>query len=279
MLAVSALLGTAGESLAAEIVFSREGRQRHHILVTDPKGEDVRRIASQLQASGPSWSPDRSHVAYWSSGTYDAGFEQVTVVSRTGRGERTITGHGWGPPSWSPDGKWISSTCGDVGPCERRGGLYLIDADRPRRKRRVRGTLRTEYAAWAPGGGRIVVVDDTGGSGDLYVKRLGRPGLRRLTTSDVDEAGPDWSPDGRWIVYARPPRAPHQPYDLWMVSADGDRRVRLTRTDANETNPVWSPSGRRILFRSDRGLFTIGRRGRNRHKIPGTTRRECCPDW
>jgi Tol biopolymer transport system component len=278
-LAAVSLLGAAGEAVAAEIVFSRAGRRNHHILVTDDGGRDFRRIASELQAFAPVWSPDRSRIAYWSSRTLDAGFEQVTVVSRSGRRKRRVTGPGWGPPSWSPDGRWIAAACARLGPCERRAGLYLIDSDRPARKRRVRGTQYTEFAAWAPGGRRLVLVGSSKGRDELYVKRLGRPRLRRLTRSDVDEAGPDWSPDGRWIAYARPPRAPQQPYDIWLVRADGDRHVRLTSTRANETNPAWSPSGRRILFRSNLGLFTIRPDGTRRRKIAGTTRRECCPDW
>ncbi|MDQ3952935.1 MAG: hypothetical protein M3279_08250 [Actinomycetota bacterium] len=277
VLAALAAVAATTEAAAREIVTSHLGGERDHIVVVARDGSR-RRIASDLVAWTPVWSPDHARVAYHGARTYDAGFEEVTVVARSGRRERRITGFGWSFPSWSPNGRWITASCSRPGPCERREGLYRIDVDRPRRKVRVRHTAGASQSSWAPGGSRIVFVDDRQGRGELFVKRFGRPRLRRLTNSDVDEAAPDWGPGGRWIVYSKP-RTPSEPHDLWMVSADGDRQRRLTRTRASETNPAWSASGRRILFSTRRGLFTVRRDGGARRKVEGSRGRDCCADW
>jgi TolB protein len=278
--ALTAASVPAGPAGAAEIVLSRYGRDSDEparIVVMDA-GRDRRTIARAPFAWSPRWSPDHSRVAFWGARTYDAGFDEVSVVTRSGRRQRRITGYGWAFPSWSPNGRWIAAACADPGLCERRPGLYRIRAAHPRRKARVRGTAGASTSSWAPGGERIVFVSSRRGRGDLFVKRFGSPRLRRITSSGVDEAAPDWSPGGRWIVFSKP-RRPQLPHDLWLVRPDGEGLRRLTRTRANETSPAWSPSGARILFTTARGLFTVRSDGTGRRKVPGTRRRDCCADW
>jgi Tol biopolymer transport system component/predicted Ser/Thr protein kinase len=38
---------------------------------------------------------------------------------------------------------------------------------------------------------------------DLWVRLVGGPDARRLTSDDTDDLAPSWSPDGRWIAYLR----------------------------------------------------------------------------
>lgn len=277
MAAAGLAASLAAPAAASEIVLSHVS-ERARVVVLDGDGTDRRTIARSRWAWSPRWSPGHRHVAFWGARTDDAGFEEVSVVTRRGRGERRITGLGWAFPSWSPNGRWIAAACAGLGPCEARPGLYRISVARPRHKVRVRRTAGAGASSWAPGGRRIVFVAPHHGRGDLFVKRFGSPRLRRITSSGVDEAAPDWSPNGRWIVFSKP-RRPHLPHDLWIVSPDGERLRRLTRTRANETSPAWSPSGRSVLFTTARGLFTIRRDGTGRRKVPGSRRGDCCADW
>jgi Tol biopolymer transport system component len=83
--------------------------------------------------------------------------------------------------------------------------------------------------------------------------RFGPDDLARL----ADVAGPEFSPDGAFIVYSvtTTDRAEDaQQSDLWRVRFDGSDRVQLTRTGKHdEWAPAWSPDGRSIAFLTDRG--------------------------
>jgi WD40-like Beta Propeller Repeat len=80
-----------------------------------------------------------------------------------------------------------------------------------------------------------------------------------------------WSPDGKWIAFARDQRHDES---LWIVSAAGGRPHRLTDCNAPgcaDSQPAWSPDGQRIVFvrgaRSASGLYTIRRDGSDLTKI------------
>ena len=69
------------------------------------------------------------------------------------------------------------------------------------------------------------------------------------------ERSPSWSPDGTRIVFAA---ARGDAADLYVMNADGTRRVQMTSTPWREGAPAFSPDGARIAFESDRdGNFDI----------------------
>ena len=65
------------------------------------------------------------------------------------------------------------------------------------------------YAVWSPDGREIVFMrDDSGLENDISTIRPDGSHLRALTATPTDEEGPDWSPDGKGIVFhanAAPP--------------------------------------------------------------------------
>ena len=63
------------------------------------------------------------------------------------------------------------------------------------------------------------------------------------------EAGtPQWSPDGKQIVYASVESGNK---DLYVIDADGGKPRRLTQEPTNEDTPSWSRDGRWIYFHRD----------------------------
>jgi Tol biopolymer transport system component len=79
----------------------------------------------------------------------------------------------------------------------------------------------------------------------LYILDLpdGKP--RQLSSGEVREFHPSWSPDGKSLVYVNwAPEGGH----LWKRSPDGAGEAQqLTRTPAFYRDPVWSPDGKRIV--------------------------------
>src|SRR5204863_8254131 len=65
------------------------------------------------------------------------------------------------------------------------------------------------------------------------------------------KARPDFSPDGKRIVYASYlGRAWHQ---LWVMPSQGGDPFQLSYGEFDNINPRWSPDGKRIAFISNRG--------------------------
>ena len=100
-------------------------------------------------------------------------------------------------------------------------------------------------ASWSADGQWIVYTSDAAGNADLWKQRLGDPDPIRLTTSEFNETQPDWSPDGRSIVF----RSERDGGGLYVIPAEGGAE-RMISSFGYE--PLWSPDSTRIMFkRSD----------------------------
>jgi len=73
----------------------------------------------------------------------------------------------------------------------------------------------------------------------------------------VDDDGPQWSPDGKWIALAG--RRYHGgPTSIWLAPPDGGDCLLLADHDAPDRQPRWSPDGSLVAFVSNRdGRDTI----------------------
>jgi Tol biopolymer transport system component/predicted Ser/Thr protein kinase len=92
---------------------------------------------------------------------------------------------------------------------------------------------------------------------DLWVRLVGAPDARRLTSDDTDDLAPSWSPDGRWIAYLRG-RVGETPA-VYLVSPLGStpRPVTAIRAARIETGWLrggpasqiaWTPDSRAVIF-------------------------------
>jgi Tol biopolymer transport system component len=96
--------------------------------------------------------------------------------------------------------------------------------------------------AWAPDGGRIV-----------YARPDARNELELRWIDPVSGEGgalgpgrsPDFSPDGRWIVYSARAATGWQ---LRRMHADGSGKRRLGQSGYHENSPAFSPDGRWVVF-------------------------------
>jgi imidazolonepropionase-like amidohydrolase/Tol biopolymer transport system component len=80
----------------------------------------------------------------------------------------------------------------------------------------------------------------------LYVMDYPSGTPRRVTTSDVTEAQPAWSPDGSSIAYVT--WSNKDGGAVWKVAASGGAPTRLTQSKAMYQQPAWNPSGSRIVI-------------------------------
>ena len=59
---------------------------------------------------------------------------------------------------------------------------------------------------------------------------------------------PNWSPDGRKLLYSQRLRSQATGWEIYVMNANGTGKRRLTRNSVPDVSPAFSPNGRRIVF-------------------------------
>ena len=197
-----------------------------------------------LSGSGPTWSPDGSQIAYFSD---DAGNFDVYVMRSSGENPERLTSDPADDvsPGWSADGKRIAFVS------ERDGNtdLYVADLDGSHERRLTTSPASDEAFSWAPGGDRITYVsyrhgaepENIGiGDAEVFVVDARTGETRNLSRNRAWDGDPDWSPDGRWIVFTR--RTDHA--EIYVMRADGSRQEMLPGFPGDAVNDCcarWQP--------------------------------------
>jgi Tol biopolymer transport system component len=228
--------------------------------------------AEQLTADAgydyqPDCSPDGRWVAYVS---YQHDAMELRVFDLDKRQSHALTSGGSVniEPRFSPDGKHLAfvSTSyngrfhifvGDFNGGELTGVRRLTGENRSSLPRFYYSEFDHEISpTWSPDGADLIFVSNRGhiyGTGGFW-RMKAQPGAepREIHYEETAwKARPDFSPDGKRIVYAS--YLGGQWHQLWiMPSQDGDP-FPLSYGDFDNTNPRWSPDGTRIAFISNRG--------------------------
>jgi Tol biopolymer transport system component len=284
-----AALSPDGRTVA--FVSSRSGHGE--IWTLDLATRKVRNITNH--AGGhfrPTWSPDGQWIAISSDRDSPQphrpdGFEliqqtEIYILHPDGSGLRrlTHTNSYAGSPSWSPDGKHIvfyKASFEDV--------IRISDP------RHLRATTQIAVVDVASGQGKEL----TQGKGEKWSPRWladgrigyfsgGPEGGIEFTRGDAGARGefnsPDWSPDGRKMIYYRDIGQNWPPV---METPSKDSRIRLLRTGIF---PSFSPSGDRLAFTngqaalSHNGLMETSADGSNRWLIfDDLQRNTTAPNW
>jgi len=213
----------------------------------------------------PAFTPDGATLVFDRTDAHGNG--SLWRVGVDGTGERrlkTIQGFpGDGAPTVSPDGRRIAiaRAYGKHKYGGLKTALYVLSIDgsnaRPVAAFGYRADVTT--AAWSPDGARIVfavnrndlTTERPNGSALFTVRPNGRA-LHRLTAwrQGTQYSAPDYSPDGRRLLFQVKPVGQDFGGDYYVSGADGSHPRRLRTFGANESpgSARWSPDGRWILF-------------------------------
>lgn len=82
-------------------------------------------------------------------------------------------------------------------------------------------------------------------AGSLWRQKIGEDAAVELTRGPGYDYQPDWSPDGRYIVFARHDR---NAIELWRLDLQTLREQQLTQTNAVNLQPRYSPDGKMLAY-------------------------------
>jgi Tol biopolymer transport system component len=105
--------------------------------------------------------------------------------------------------------------------------------------------------------------------------------LRQLIASTLEENGPQYSPDGKRIVFASRRSGS---FEIWICDADGRNPRQLTNIGGALTGtPRWSPDSRQIVFDSWLGgnaaIYIINADGGVARRLTSHADEDITPSW
>lgn len=236
------------------IVFSRyggdEAPEMNGLWLVSPDGGEPRRLTRVL-GEHPHWSPGGHYIAF------DGDFgNTIQLVAASGGSPIRIVPESipvarGGQPKWSPDGTRIAFKEG--------GHLWILDLPT--------GDLEKVFSEegklpiptfWSKDGREIYVFMREAESRRSSIWAISVDGENRRKVTPEEEGTyryADLSPDGTLMAVVW---CEGRACDIWVMSADGGKRVPLITHPEYDDGPAWSPDGSRIAFVSTRsGSFEI----------------------
>lgn len=241
-------------------------RHFHSLFVVNADGTGERKLTKppgeRFVDDQPDWSPDGSKIAFHRC----TNSCHVLTVSASGTGLRQL-----GPnaddrsePAWAPNGKQIaySRFWGRVADDQfERTELYVMNANGGGARAVTTITEGKPFSAdviratWSPDAAQLAFEVKNSKQGvparrrALFIVRADGTDLRQLTPWELNGGSPDWSPDGKLIVF-RAVGAKEQHGNIFTVHPDGSGLKQLTRYPAPKALELgsFSPDGKWITF-------------------------------
>lgn len=231
------------------------------IYVLDIQTGDLKLISKGVQ---PVWSPDSKRIAFGSEqGLWIADLEtnQVSPVVTKDPATSELEVRYW---AWSLDGKQIAYRYGE-GMIDKPE-LWIksvVGESSPQTVPNIPADLYYGCGSWMPDGQHLLCYAQDwvapGHPSNLWSVSI-TTGERRQLTRDLFAYGGQWSPDGRWLAFSAISlyEQEEQPYDIWLLSADGAKLLRVTSAPPQDNFGYWSPDGTRLVFlREGNGLAIL----------------------
>jgi TolB protein len=261
----------------------------------------------------PDWAPDGSLLAFTRCPTngpcavytvHPDGSGLRRLSKPCARGARETTCPDNANVAFSPDGTLIAFTesAGRVNPDKlvdniiERSSIVLMDPNGGRRQTITHSKPFAADLSWpqfSPDGKQIVYEHANSsratpaGMRALFVVDVANGRQHRITPWLLGGGdNPDWSPDGRWIVFRSHVDRPGIP-NVFVVHSDGTGLKQLTHFTKSGyvlASSSFSPDGAEIVLASEgvagnADIFVMNADGSNLHAITRTTLWDSAPDW
>jgi TolB protein len=222
---------------------------RSKISIYDLESKSVRVVyAADKLWEAPNWSPDGKYLLANSGGALyrfvlDANGKAQPEKLALDAGYECNNDHGL-----SSDGKMLAFSARYGSSPESQVFVAFSDGTKP--------LLITEnhpsyFHGWSPDAKWLAFVGKRGDHFNIF-RIQGGGTEQRLTSSAVDDDGPDYSPDGKWI-YINSNRSGG--WDIWRFPPDGagpgdGKAERITSDELEDWFPHASPDGKWLVFLS-----------------------------
>ncbi len=260
---------------------AKEGRG---ISLVDVATGEVRPVSSPTPPAmerAPAFSPDGSHLAYFSCRRAQDCELDVVPLGRDflPRGPaRTLTPGRFWPYglAWARDCK--SVIYGDQ--ITRRLHRVPIDGSSPPEAIEIAG-LGAQLPATAAGRDRLVF-ERVATAQNIYRFEPEHPSEAVVASASWDWE-PDLSPEGDRLVWTS--QRGGDAGEIWLSRADGRDQVQLTHGPGlRQSSPRWSPDGRRVAFDSFSesdgwDVWTVDADGGPPHRVTSSPGRDNLPSW
>ena len=279
-----------------QIVFRKALGQPGRLAIVNADGTGYRMLprAKGVNDNNPDWSRDGSTIVFERC-PLRGGNCVIFSIRPSGSGLRRLgpAGDDRAHAAWSPNGKEIAYARGWGGVQNDQikfADIYVMKADGTGARRVTRVTAAKPFSAdvahpsWSPDGKQLVFAVGNSPTGDpansraLFVVNFDGSGLRQLTPWSLDAGDrPDWSPDGKLILFRAP--AKNDRGNLYTINPDGSGLKQLTHYPGNVVvTGSFSPDGKWITFAKSANVVVM--------RVDGTGVRQItqgvsawAPDW
>lgn len=122
------------------------------------------------------------------------------------------------------------------------------------------GSAQHAFPDIAPDNKRLACQSDENDNWDIYVLNVDGSNRTRITTDPARDEAPNWSPDGKEILFTSTRddsihiHTELMRREIYLYNFSDQSQLRLTNSSADDWAPVFSPKGNAILFESNRNV-------------------------
>jgi TolB protein len=283
---------------------------RGAIFTVNPDGTGTRQVTHPRRSrltTEPDWSPNGRWIEYQLSRHGNTDVSRLYKIRPNGTDRTFIDASCQAPcrsdgfAQWSPHGRRIAfqRQSGPAGDPTFLFALYVMRADGTHVRQithvgadpLVDHRFQDHAPTWSPTAKRLAFerVDGKSDLHAIFTIRLDGSALRRITPWALDASQPDWSPNGRWILF-RSHEGSDTQGNVWLVRPNGDRRHAVTHTPDGAgkwQSGSFSPNGKKITAGKAPGagpagnadVYVMNVDGSGRRNVTKSTPWESAPDW
>ncbi|MEW5950789.1 MAG: DPP IV N-terminal domain-containing protein [Elusimicrobiota bacterium] len=242
---VKTLTGRKGIA-SSKIAFSNDSTGSKEIYISDYDGENLVRLTSHKTISIlPIWSNDGYKLYYTTYKNKNPDIYEIDFKKGAISPFSTYQGLNI-PGGFSPDGLNLVLTLSKG----KDPSIYIMGTKTKELKKLIEKFSVSSSPTFSPDGKEIAFVSDISGNPQIHIYDFETKKIRKITRMNWADS-PDWSSDGRWIVFSGRGTS-QEKMNIFMADPAGARILRLTRNEGDNEDPCFSPDSRFILFTSTR---------------------------
>jgi Tol biopolymer transport system component len=222
-------------------------------LVGDPAPIAQNLLTNFAVASAMMTASQNGILAYQRSGG-TTGTQQIAWLDRNGTQVQVTGGQDdYLTEKISPDGKKLAVSIAASN--YSTSSLWVFDLARGIKSRLTFSSASNGFPSWSPDGKTIVFDSNRDGTFHLYqVASDGSKAVAPLLVDGSIEEEPDWSADGRNILFVRRQEDLKAHLEIWALPLFGKRKpFPVVQSPFEARDPVLSPDGKWLAYTSTEG--------------------------